>query len=401
MHKKMFAAVLAAATLFTLLCGCSVSKTELALVTDGSAVEDNVYNQAAWGGLVRYADQNGIEKKSYVPAAVSAEEYLASIDKAAADGARVVVLPGGQFTEAAFEAQAKYPSVNFILLDGELSPDRLEQVRQADAVQEKVYTASELTLGGSFDVTVGASIEEPESDAEPTAVSPIEKNMVVVEFAEQQAGFMAGYAAVYDGYTKLAFLGGEKTDAAQRYGYGFLQGADFAAKEMNLAEGAVTVQYAFTGSNTDDEQNAAQAAKLYSGGTEVIFVAAGEGNEALVMAADAAGTKVIASDVDYSQLSDSVLTSATKGYENAVYQTLKDYYDGQFPGGTLKVFGIEENSVALAMDNSHFRTFTQAMYDSMNAQLYGNTYNITANIADIDTPLEKLALEKINLIIMV
>ena len=40
-------------------------------------------------------------------------------------------------------------------------------------------------------------------------------------FGEEQAGYLAGYAVVKDGYTKLGFLGGMAVPAVQRYGYGF------------------------------------------------------------------------------------------------------------------------------------------------------------------------------------
>lgn len=43
-------------------------------------------------------------------------------------------------------------------------------------------------------------------------------NMVSVVFAEEEAGYMAGYAAVKEGYTKLGFMGGQALPSVKRYG---------------------------------------------------------------------------------------------------------------------------------------------------------------------------------------
>ncbi len=48
----------------------------------------------------------------------------------------------------------------------------------------------------------------------------------------KKLGYLAGYAAVKDGYTKLGFMGGMAVPAVVRFGYGFVQGAEMAATEM-------------------------------------------------------------------------------------------------------------------------------------------------------------------------
>ena len=57
---------------------------------------------------------------------------------------------------------------------------------------------------------------------------------------------MAGYAAVKDGFTKLGFQGGMAVPEVIRYGHGFPQGAEVAAKEMGLAEGSVSMMYNYS-----------------------------------------------------------------------------------------------------------------------------------------------------------
>ena len=55
---------------------------------------------------------------------------------------------------------------------------------------------------------------------------PLE-NVAGIVFKEEQSGYLAGYAAVMEGYTKLGFSGGGggTNPACQRFGYGYIQGA--------------------------------------------------------------------------------------------------------------------------------------------------------------------------------
>ena len=57
------------------------------------------------------------------------------------------------------------------------------------------------------------------------------KNVYICSFEEEQAGYLAGYAAVKDGYTSLGFLGGIAVPAVIRFGYGYVQGINAAAAE--------------------------------------------------------------------------------------------------------------------------------------------------------------------------
>ena len=86
-------------------------------------------------------------------------------------------------------------------------------------------------------------VKTDESGETRTAVAA---NTYCIRYAEEQAGFLAGYAAVFEGYTKLGFIGGMKVPAVIRYGYGFVQGADYAAKELGIKN--VSIKYNYTGS---------------------------------------------------------------------------------------------------------------------------------------------------------
>ena len=134
----------------------TVEGYELAMITDAGEIDDKSFNQGTWEGLKKYAEDNGLTYKYYKPTEVSDSAYLAAIDLAIQGGAKVVVTPGFLFEPAIYEAQDLYPDTSFIILDG--TP----------------HTADYATFR-------------------------IEANVYSIFYAEQQAGFLAGYAAVKDG----------------------------------------------------------------------------------------------------------------------------------------------------------------------------------------------------------
>jgi basic membrane protein A and related proteins len=69
---------------------------------------------------------------------------------------------------------------------------------------------------------------------ELTLTFRIEDNVHSIFYAEEQVGFLAGYAAVKEGFTKLGFMGGMAVPAVVRFGYGFVQGAEYAAAELDV-----------------------------------------------------------------------------------------------------------------------------------------------------------------------
>ncbi len=60
---------------------------------------------------------------------------------------------------------------------------------------------------------------------------------------------LAGYAAVKAGHTKLGFMGGIALPAVINYGYGYIQGANDAAKELGVT---VDMMYTYTGTFNED-----------------------------------------------------------------------------------------------------------------------------------------------------
>lgn len=337
--KKVISVLLVLVMAFALT-GCS-SKTsgyEIALITDKGNIDDKSFNQGAWEGVVAFAEANKITHQYIKPEEASDAGYLAAIDNAVTSGAKVVVTPGFLFEVPIYEAQTKYPDVKFILLDG--TP----------------HTADY----GDF---------------------TIQKNVASVMYAEEQSGYLAGYAAVKDGNTKLGFMGGMAVPAVQAFGYGFLQGAEAAATELGLADGSISAIYHYTGDFAETDTNKATAKTMYQEGTQVIFACGGSVGKSVMAAASEAGAKVIGVDVDQRYDSDTVITSATKGLGASVQAVLESIYKTKSwdtYAGVTTVFNASNNGVGLptsvigddkANAFDRFTSFDKAAYDAVYATL--------------------------------
>ena len=306
---------------------------EIALVTDKGNIDDKSFNQGAWEGVVAYAEANKITHQYYKPEEASDEGYLAAIKLAVDGGAKVVVCPGYLFEAAVFAAQTQFPDVKFILLDGE------------------PHTADYSTY-------------------------KTENNVACVMYAEEEAGFLAGYAAVKDGMTTLGFEGGMAVPAVVAFGYGYLQGIEAAATEMGLADGSVKVFYHYTGDFAETDANKATAKAMIQSGAQVIFGCGGSVGKSVMAAAAEGNIKSIGVDVNQKADSDTVITSAMKGLGASVQAVLASIYDNSFAekyAGKTTYFTAANNGVGLPDDFERFTTFTKADYDAVFAKLVDGT----------------------------
>ncbi len=367
--KKLLAVLLAALMLVSFAAcgnddGGDEKTIELALVTDKGTIDDRSFNQGAWEGLVKYADENGIEKQYIQPVEQSMNAYYDSIKLAVEGGAKVVVCPGYLFENAVHKAQKDFPEVKFIILDG--APHNVT------------------------DTVTGATYDETEADY------TVAENTYSIFYKEEQAGFLAGYAAVKEGYTKLGFMGGMAVPAVVRFGYGYVQGAEYAAKEMGVT---VEMKYHYTGDFAATPENQAKAAAWYTAGTECIFACGGAVGNSVMAAATQAGTVVIGVDVDQSGESDTVITSSMKDLSKSVYDAIAAHYAGNFPGGKSEYLGVEVGGVGLPMASSKFTTFTQADYDAIYAALVADTDGVKSGIVTEADDATKLPVTAVTVVL--
>ena len=327
-------------------------KYQVAFVTDVGQLKDKSFNQGTFDGVKLYAAANGLSYKYYQPAnaneATDDDRYDAM--KAAVDGGAEVVVCAGFLQEAALrKAAIDFPEVPFVFIDG-------------------------------YPLT-----EDPENPD-----SPILTNVAAIAFKEEQAGYLAGYAAVKDGFTKLGFSGGGggTNPACCRFGYGYVQGANDAAKELGTnVEMNYSWQYGATFSGSTELQT--MISGWYANGTEIVFACGGSMFQSIAAAASANDKYVIGVDVDQSGESDYVVTSAMKGLSDAVQWAVGHVYDGTFSeiGGVATSLGVENNSVALPTADSswRFETFTVEEYEALYQQMLDGSLVVDADYEKLES----------------
>ena len=300
--------------------------TDVGFVTDVGNIDDHSFNQYSFEGVTNFATANNLKANYFRPADDTDADRLDAIEQAINDGAKVLVMAGYLFAPCLAEAQQKYPDVQFLALD----------VSAADLPD----TAS---------------------------------NTALITYQEEQAGYLAGYAAVQDGYRKLGFLGGVAVSAVVRYGYGFVQGAEAAAQELGVD---VEMNYWYSGSFEANDEIKAKMDSWYASGTEVVFACGGAIYSSAISAAEAAGSnaKIIGVDVDQSNDGEMVITSATKSLAHSVELALTDCMNNGWKwsetyAGKETKLGAAQDCVALPMESSKFTTFTQEKYDELYAGL--------------------------------
>ena len=181
-------------------------------------------------------------------------------------------------------------------------------------------------------------------------------------------------------------MGGMAVPAVVRFGYGYVQGAEYAAHELGLTD-SVQIKYTYVGNFNATPENQAKAASWYNEGTEVIFACGGAVGNSVMKAAEAADTKVIGVDVDQSAESETVITSSMKNLSKSVYDALKAYYAGNFPGGTSVSLDATVEGVQLPMENSRFEKFTQADYDAIYGKIVAKEIEIMNDAAVVEQAL--------------
>ena len=317
---------------------------KVAMITDYGDITDQSFNQTTYEGCKEFCEANGVDFKYYKPAGDSTAERVAMVDAAVADGYNVVVMPGYAFGETITQVADLYPDVKFIALD----------VSQGDL--------------GDYQI--------PE-------------NVTCAVYQEELCGYMAGYAAVKLGYTKLGFLGGMAVPAVVRYGYGFVQGADAAATELGAD---VSVNYVYGNQFSGDADITAYMDTWYANGTEVVFACGGGIYISAAEAAAKVGGKVIGVDVDQAPTIDAygegmTVTSAMKGLAPTVKAILgelilKDNW-AEYAGkintlGLVSGTDVEANYVQIPYESTQWSdTFTKDDYAALVAAMFDGTVTVS------------------------
>lgn len=325
---------------------------KVAMITDYGDITDQSFNQTTYEASKAFCEANSLTFKYFKPAGDSTEARVASVEQAVQEGFNVIVMPGYAFGATVAEVAEKNEKVTFVALD----------VSQGD-------------LGADY---------------------TIPGNVATFVYHEELSGFMAGYAAVKEGYRKLGFLGGMAVPAVIRFGFGFVQGANTAAVEMNIAD-KVSVNYVYGGQFQGDAAITAAMDTWYSEKeVEVVFACGGGIFTSACEAAKKVNGKVIGVDSDQSHVINTYgegmcVTSAMKGLAPTVNTILKAIKDGNWKNyyGTVSNLGMVSgtdaslNYVQLPMDTWSMTNFTIDDYKDLVRRIEAGIYNISTDTANM------------------
>ena len=300
--KKLFAILLVLAVAFTAFAGGSseapaaapaakAADVAIAMVTDYGDITDQSFNQTTYEACKAFAEANGLKFKYYKPAGDNTADRVAMIEQAIGEGFNVIVMPGYAFAGAIAEAAPQYKDVKFIGLD----------------VSE-------------YDLVIDAGLKDL-------------SNVYCIVYQEEIAGYLAGYAVVKLGYTHLGYCGGMAVPAVIRYGYGFVQGADAAAKELGVD---ADIQFAYANQFFGDADITAAMDAMYANGAQVVFACGGGVYTSVCEAASKVNGKAVGVDVDQKPIFDAAygysitVTSAMKGLYASTTATLQTILDGKW-----------------------------------------------------------------------
>src|SRR5919199_1817784 len=301
--KKLIPLTLVVVALAILAAGCGskkssspspTSKFRVGLSTDIGGLNDRSFNHLAYVGLQRAAKQLGVETR--VVQSTSPADYIPNLTALARQGYDLII--GVGFTEIdAMKAVAKqFPKSHFAIVD--------------------VANADEDGL----------------------------KNVEGLLFKEQEAGYLAGYAAGLAakdrGGDTVSSVGGQKQPPVDRYIAGYQAGAKAAFPGVKTLNGY---------SQDFEKQNLCKEVALnqINAGSVVVFQVAGGCGLGALDAAKERAVWGVGVDADQGYLGTYVLTSALKRVDTAVFDSIRDAKSGKFKGGKDAIYGLDVNGVSI------------------------------------------------------
>lgn len=325
MKKKYGLALSLVLAAGTLLAGCGGADKEeesggeggskskdnytISMVTDVGGVDDKSFNQSAWEGIKQYGEENNLEKDkdfAYLQSTSDAD-YATNLNNLARKDYDLIFGIGYQLQGAVDEIAQQKADTNFAIVD--------------------------------------SIVEQP--------------NVASIMFKEHQGSYLVGVVAGLTTKTNnVGFVGGMESDLIKKFEVGFVEGV----KAVN-PEAKVDIQYA--GAFDAADKGKAIASSMYGGGADIIYHAAGgTGNgvfsEAIDLKVADPKREIYVIGVDKDQYEEGqgktkdgeefnvTLTSMVKRVDVAVKDLAEKGAKGEFPGGEVIEYGIEEEAIGIA-----------------------------------------------------
>ena len=311
-----------AATTAPTAAGTNSSKPRIALVTDTGKVNDGTFNQFAYEGAKKAADELGLEF-TFIETQASAD-YVKNIQTFVDEKYDVIITVGFLIADATQAAAAAHPEIKFIGVD-------------------QTYSAK---------APVATAVPSAATAVPVTEDEAMTDNLVTLRFREDQAGFLAGaLAGMVTKSGTIGIVAGMEIPPVKKYRNGYENGAKYVNPEVN----ALGV---YVPSFIDSALGASTAEQMIGDGADVIFGAGGQTGSGGITAAAAKGVYVIGVDQDEyagptfqggkASGAGKVLTSAIKRVDVAVYDQIKAIAAGTFKGKHAVIYEAKDNGVGLA-----------------------------------------------------
>jgi len=205
-------------------------------------------------------------------------------------------------------------------------------------------------------------------------------NLVALKFKEEEGSYLVGALAGLLTKTRIVgFLGGMEIPLIKKFEAGYRAGVEKTSPGTR-----VLVKYAgATGQAFKDPTKGKELGlAMYGAGADIIFHASGSTGLGLFEAAKEKNALAIGVDSDqYDSMPDHVLTSMVKRVDVAVYQTIKDAKESSFPGGQVRVFGLEQNGVGYVYDSRNANLIpppVKARVDSLRSEIIAGKIAVPA-----------------------
>lgn len=282
-----------------------------AIIYDMGGKFDKSFNQSANDGTKRFTKETGIEVREFE--VTNAAQREQAMTRFAQRGAQIIVAIGFSQASAVEAAAKKFPNVKFAIVDG--------------------------------------TVNLP--------------NVQSINFREQESSFLCGMAAALASKTgKVGFVGGMDIPLIRKFALGYTEGAKFVNPKVEVYQNMTGT----TAAAWNDPTKGSELAKSQIGrGADVIFHASGNTGGGVMQAAKDAGKLSIGCDANQNYIHPgSVLTSAVKRVDVAVYKTIMDAKNGTWKGGPI-ILGLAEDGVGYAFDEHNRKLITPAMEAKLTA----------------------------------
>jgi basic membrane protein A len=334
-NKLLVLVAALAALVVTAAAPAQQAKTlKVGLSLDLGQLNDRGFNHLAFTGLQKAEKQLGIDGR--ILQANSAADYIPNLSSLARGDYDLIVAVGFDQANAVGAVAKKFPSEKFAIVD----------------------------------------VDQRDIPGKP-------KNVRGLLFREQQVGYLAGYLAglvakqgIGPAQPKLVIstVGGQKQPPVDRFIAGYQAGAKKAVPGIRLMN-------AYSQNWVDQAKCKELALNQIAAGSQVVFAVAGGCGLGVIDAAKEHKVWAVGVDADQSYLGPQVLTSATKGVDEAVYQTIADVKSGKFTGGN-KDYGLNQKGVGLGKISSQVPKSLLAKVNAIKSQI------VSGKIANIPTTVK-------------